>query len=101
MKFFKHTKSDFTIIINEILFNKALSTSEKGLLALMLALPDDLELSFSGLLELNRYGAENIINTLQNLEKKGFLKREQLYDQFGEKSGANFHVYGEPQKNLC
>lgn len=101
MKIFKHTKSDFTMVINEILFNKALSTSEKGLLALMFALPDNWEFSFLRLSELNRYGAENIINTLENLGMKGFLKREQLYDKYGEKSGANFHVYGEPQKNLC
>ena len=100
-KLIKHSKLDLNMLINDILLNKALATSEKGLLSLMFAVPDDWKCSVIGLGEFNMYSGERIFTTLENLEKKGFIKREQLYDENGEKSGASFHVYGEPQKNLC
>ena len=97
MKIVKHTGSKFTVVPNKLIFNNALSMKEKGILAVMFGLPDDWKFSIRGLATLNNDGVEATASALKSLERQGYLKREQLFDENGRFSGVAYHIYGESQ----
>jgi hypothetical protein len=69
--------SDYTIISNRHLKEKDMSLKAKGLLTLMLSLPDDWDYSINGLVA--NFCKENKIaikNALNELKKFGYLKEE-------------------------
>lgn len=54
MIFKKHKKNNFTILDNKIIQNKDLSLQAKGLMALMLSLPEDWDFKKNGLITLSK-----------------------------------------------
>ena len=66
--------SDFTTMSNQHLKNKNLSLKAKGLLSLMLALPDDWGYSIKGLVSICKENETSIKNTLDELKTNGYLK---------------------------
>lgn len=97
MKIVKHMESNFTVVPNKLIFNRALSMKEKGILVVMFGLPDDWRFSIRGLATLNNDGVEATASALKSLERQGYLKREQLFDENGRFSGVAYHIYGESQ----
>ena len=97
MKIVKHMESNFTVVPNKLIFNRALSMKEKGILVVMFGLPDDWKFSIRGLATLNNDGVEATASALKSLERQGYLKREQLFDENGRFSGVAYHIYGESQ----
>lgn len=80
----KHKNSNFTVVDNDILKNKNLSLKAKGLLIMLLSLPDDWEFSEAGLTVLSKDGRDGLRSGLKELETFGYLKRTQ------EISGGKF-----------
>jgi hypothetical protein len=77
---------------------KKMSLKAKGLLSLMLSLPNDWNYSISGLVTLSKDGKDSVMTALAELEKFGYLKRQQLFNEKGQFSGVEYHIFEEPQK---
>lgn len=77
---------------------KQMSLKAKGLLSLMLSLPDDWNYSISGLVRLSKDGKDSVMSALQELEKFGYLTRTQQFNEKGQFSGVEYNIYEEPQE---
>ena len=62
---------DFTVMSNHHLRNKILSLKAKGLLSLMLSLPEDWDYTTKGLAQICKEGVDSISTALKELEKQG------------------------------
>lgn len=69
---------NYTVMGNYHLRDKELSLKAKGLLSIMLSLPDGWNFSTQGLTTLSSDGETAIRSTLKELEKKGYLKRNKV-----------------------
>ena len=95
--FKKHKVGNFTVIDNNIFKNKKMSLKSKGLLALMLSLPDEWEYSERGLTVLSTDGRDSIRSGLRELEELGYLIRKQIRNEVGQLVGNQYNVYEEPK----
>ena len=69
---------NYTVMGNYHLRDKELSLKAKGLLSIMLSLPDGWNFSTQGLTKLSSDGETAIRSTLKELEQKGYLKRNKV-----------------------
>lgn len=69
---------NYTVMGNYHLRDKELSLKAKGLLSIMLSLPDGWNFSIQGLTTLSSDGETAIRSTLKELEQKGYLKRNKV-----------------------
>ena len=69
---------NYTVMGNYHLRDKELSLKAKGVLSIMLSLPDGWNFSTQGLTTLSSDGETAIRSTLKELEKKGYLKRNKV-----------------------
>ena len=74
---------DYTVMSNHHLKNRALSLKAKGLLSMMLSLPDDWDYTTRGLASICREGVDAIGKTLKELESAGYMERRQLRGKDG------------------
>lgn len=65
---------DYTVMANHHLRNTALSLKAKGLLSLMLSLPEDWDYTTKGLARICRDGVDSICATVRELEDAGYIK---------------------------
>lgn len=84
-----HKTSDFTILSNYHLRDKELSLQAKGLLSVMLSLPDDWNYSISGLAAISKEGKKAIRSTLDELKEHGYL----IVTKHPPKSGTGHFSY--------
>lgn len=66
---------DFTVMSNHHLRNPRLSLKAKGLLSLMLSLPEDWDYTTKGLAYICKDGIDAISTTLRELEEQGYKTR--------------------------
>ena len=98
MSVFRINKTkNFTVMSNYHFKEKAMSLKAKGLLSLMLSLPDDWNYSISGLVRLSKDGKDSVMSALSELEKFGYLMRERTKDENGKFNGIVYHIFEEPQ----
>lgn len=83
---------NFTTINNEFLRNQDLSLKAKGLLTLMLSLPDNWDYSISGLVAICKEGRSAIEAALAELKEAGYLEVVKLKPN-ETKSGRFEYVY--------
>ena len=84
MAIFRINKTkNYTIISNYHLRDKELSLKAKGLLTLMLTLPEEWEYSLNGLASLTKEGLKSIRSTIQELIDTGYIERKQERDENG------------------
>ena len=69
---------DYTVMSNHHLRNRALSLKAKGLLSMMLSLPDDWNYTTRGLAKICKEGVDAIGGALRELEIAGYIVRHQL-----------------------
>lgn len=93
-----HKTGNFTIMSNYHFKEKKMSLKAKGLLSLMLSLPDDWNYSVSGLVTLSKDGKDSVMSALSELEKFGYLTRERVINEKGQFAGIEYNIYEEPQK---
>lgn len=79
----KRITEDFTVVHNVFIRDKNISIAERGLLLLMLSLPDNWSFSIAGLQSLVSDGRDRVSNTLKALEKHGYLRRSKVSDDKG------------------
>ena len=63
---------NFTVMSNHHLRNRTLSLKAKGLLSLMLSLPEDWDYTTKGLAQIYKEGVDSISTALKELEKHGY-----------------------------
>ena len=94
--------NDFTVMSNAHFKEKNMSLKAKGLLSLMLSLPDDWDYSVAGLTELSEDGKDSVMKALAELERFGYLKRTRLTDKKGRFAGYDYDVYEQPlNDDMC
>lgn len=97
-KFTVHKTSNFTVMSNYHFKEKGMSLKAKGLLSLMLSLPDDWNYSVAGLVKLSKDGKDGVMTALAELEEFGYLTRERQTNQKGQFSGIEYNIYEQPQR---
>lgn len=75
---------------------KKMSLKAKGLLSLMLSLPDDWDYSIAGLATLSKDGKDSVMSALSELEKFGYLTRQRLVNDKGQFAGVEYNIYENP-----
>lgn len=93
-----HKTENYTVMSNFHFKEKGLSLKAKGLLSLMLSLPDDWNYSISGLVKLSKDGKDSVMSALTELEKHGYLLRERVTNSKGQFSGVEYNIYEQPQQ---
>ena len=66
---------NFTVMSNHHFKNKNLTLKAKGLLSLMLSLPDDWNYNMQGLAILSRDGIDSVRSAIKELEHHGYVER--------------------------
>lgn len=98
MSVFRINKTaNYTVMSNHHFKEKKMSLKAKGLLSLMLSLPDDWDYSISGLATLSKDGKDSIMSALAELEKFGYLTRKRLTDEKGRFAGVEYNIFEIPQ----
>ena len=92
----EHIKS-YTIMSNHHLRNKELSLKAKGLLSQMLSLPDNWDYTLAGLSCINRENISAIRTAVCELEKAGYIKRQQERDKQGKMTAIEYTIFEQPQ----
>lgn len=95
-----HKNANFTVMSNYHFKEKKMSLKAKGLLSLMLSLPDDWNYSVSGLVSLSKDGKDSVMSALAELEEFGYLARTRKTNSKGQFSGIEYHIYEEPQRDI-
>lgn len=89
----------YTVMSNFHLKDTSLTLKAKGLLSMMLSLPDEWNYTTRGLAAICKEGVDSIGSTLRELEKQGYIIRNQLRDSKGRISDTEYIIYEQPQHN--
>lgn len=87
---------DFTIMSNHHLRNAELSLKAKGLLSLMLSLPEDWDYTTKGLAHICKDGVDSITTALKELERHGYLTRQRLRYDNGQLGDIEYTIHEKP-----
>ena len=88
---------DYTVMSNHHLRNANLSLKAKGLLSMMLSLPEDWNYATRGLAKICKEGVDAIGAALRELEAAGYIVRHKLRDRQGRISDTEYVIYEQPQ----
>ena len=88
---------DYTVMSNHHLRNGKLSLKAKGLLSMILSLPEDWNYTTRGLAAICKEGVDAIGGALRELEAAGYIVRHQLRDKQGRISDTEYVIYEQPQ----
>lgn len=99
MAIFRVAKTrDYTVMSNYHLRDKNLTLKAKGLLSLILSLPEDWNYTTRGLAAICKEGVDSIGAALRELESAGYLSRHRLRDKSGRISDTEYVVYESPRR---
>lgn len=87
---------NYTHMANYHFREKGMSLKAKGLLSLMLSLPDEWDYSANGLATLSKDGKDSVKKTLVELEQFGYLKRTRVTDTKGRFIGYDYDIFEKP-----
>lgn len=87
----------YTVMSNHHLKDTSLTLKSKGLLSMMLSLPDEWNYTTRGLAAICKEGVDSIGAALRELEKQGYIIRNQLRDSKGRISDTEYIIYEHPQ----
>lgn len=88
--------NNYTVMSNYHFREKDMSLKAKGLLSLMLSLPEEWDYSVDGLVKLSKDGKDSVISAITELEQFGYLVRSQAKGQDGKFAGYDYDVYEQP-----
>ena len=89
---------DFTVLCNHHLRNVKLSLKAKGLLSLMLSLPEDWDYTTKGLACICKDGVDSIGSTLKELEQHGYLTRKRVRFENGRLGDIEYTIHEKPAR---
>ena len=91
---------DYTVMSNHHLKDTALSLKAKGLLSMMLSLPDEWNYTTRGLAAICKEGVDAIGAALKELEISGYLVCRQLWDAKGRITDTEYTIHEQPHTPL-
>ena len=74
---------NFTVMCNPHFKNKNLSLKAKGLLSLMLSLPEDWNYNMQSLASLSWDGIDSVRSAIKELEYYGYVERNMIRNEYG------------------
>ena len=89
---------DYTVMSNYHLRDTNLSLKAKGLLSLMLSLPEDWDYTTRGLAYICKEGIDAISAALRELENHGYLTRERFRLPNGRLGHVEYTIHEQPKK---
>ena len=90
---------DYTVMSNHHLKNRLLSLKAKGLLSVMLSLPDEWDYTLRGLAAISKEGVDAIREAIRDLEDAGYIVRSRGRNEKGQLSGTEYMIYEHPQQS--
>ena len=87
---------NYSIISNDILRRKDLSLKAKGLISLILSLPDSWDLTVNGLVEIVKESKNTVYSILKELNKLGYVERNRIVDSSGKVLKWELLIYEKP-----
>ena len=82
---------DYTVMSNYHLRDRSLSLKAKGLLSLMLSLPEDWDYTMKGLARICKDGIDSISGGIRELEAHGYLIRSRVRSANGQLGSIEYH----------
>ena len=87
---------NFTVMSNYHLRDMSLSLKAKGLMSLMLSLPEGWKYSARGLAAICKEGTEAVSAALRELEERGYVFRNVIRDKSGRIVSTEYVIYEKP-----
>lgn len=87
---------DYTVMSNHHLRNTELSLKAKGLLSLMLSLPDNWDYTTKGLARICKDGVDSICAAVRELEEHGYVIRERVRGANGQLGSIEYTILEQP-----
>lgn len=91
---------DYTVMANHHLRNTSLSLKAKGLLSLMLSLPEDWDYTTKGLAKICKDGVDSICSAVSELEVYGYVIRERIRNSKGQLTDIQYTILEHPKPPL-
>ena len=88
--------NNYTVMSNYHLRDKTISFKAKGLLSMMLSLPENWDYTLAGLARISLEGKDAIRAAVVELEKAGYIQRGQTTDKAGKFSGNEYIIREYP-----
>jgi hypothetical protein len=88
---------DYTVMLNYHLRDINLSLKAKGLLSLMLSLPDNWDYTLAGLEKICDDGITSIRTAVDELEESGYLSRQRKRNPKGQLGDTEYTILEKPQ----
>ena len=88
---------DYTVMSNHHLRNTELSLKAKGMLSLMLSLPEDWDYTTKGLARICKDGIDSICAGVRELEDAGYVVRERIRNENGQLGRIEYTILEQPR----
>ena len=88
---------DYTVMSNHHLRNTDLSLKTKGLLSLMLSLPEEWDYTTKGLARICKDGVDSICAGVRELEDHGYVVRERVRNANGQLGAIEYTILEQPR----
>ena len=89
---------DYTVMSNHHLRDMSLSLKAKGLLSLMLSLPEEWDYTMKGLSRICKDGIDSISGGIRELEEHGYLIRERVRGANGQLGSIEYTILEQPKE---
>ena len=93
--------ANYTTMCNYHLRDQTLSLKAKGLLSMLLSLPDTWHYSVRGLAAISLEGVDGILTALKELETHGYLERHQFRQPNGRLGQTEYVIFEKPRVQPC
>lgn len=88
---------DYTVMSNHHLRDKMLSLKAKGLLSLMLSLPEEWDYTTKGLARICKDGVDSICAGVRELEEHGYVIRQRVRNPNGQLGAIEYTILEQPR----
>ena len=92
---------NYTVMANYHLRDISLSLKAKGLLSLMLSLPEDWDYTTKGLACICKDGVDSICSTVKELENAGYVQRRRLRNELGHLTEIEYTILEKPVRTAA
>lgn len=92
-------KGNYSIVCNDLLRDRTLSSTAKMVLLICLSLPDEWSYNIRGLCKFTREGQDAIGRAIRELEGKGYIQRNRIRDR-GRVVRVEYDIYENPAMRI-
>ena len=89
---------DYTVMSNHHLRDKSLSLKAKGLLSLILSLPEEWDYTTKGLARICKDGVDSICAGVRELEEHGYVIRQRVRNPNGQLGAIEYTILEKPRQ---